>query len=75
MYGGGYWPPEGAELCGVCGKLVHPGQCSGGILATDHRTITEPLSEPESEKPRLTAVPDDPPAGAPIPGKKRRRPA
>lgn len=70
MFGGGYWPPEGIELCDICGKTVHPGQCSGGVLAADHRTITEPLPD---DKPRLVVVPDEPSAGAPVPGRRRHR--
>ena len=76
MFGGGYWPPEGIELCDICGNPVHPGQCSGGVLAPDHRTITEPNPAWQQEAetaPVLSVVPDEPPETAPVRGSKRQR--
>lgn len=69
MFGGGAWPPEGIEQCPVCSREVHPGQCSGGVLSPDHRTLTEPIPGP----PALAVVPDPRSDAAPVPGRRRSR--
>jgi len=69
MFGGGTWPPEGIERCPICDREVHPGQCSGGVLAPEHRTIDEPIPGP----PVLAVVPDPRSDAAPVPGRRRTR--
>lgn len=50
MFGeGGTWPPyEEPQYCDVCGRRKHPGQCAGGHLSPDSRTIDHiPAEKPE----------------------------